>query len=289
MREETSVMTETIEYIRRTLDGYYPSGEIKALVRLIMERVCGIQPYQFYMGKGRDLSDKERTAIRSITERLTTYEPIQYIFGKADFCGLEFAVTPAVLIPRPETEELVELIVRDYPQGNIDILDIGTGSGCIAVALCKMIHGSRVSAIDISPEALAVARKNALNNRVEVVFHERDILRSSETAESIHEMFDVIVSNPPYVMEKEKAEMERNVLGYEPSLALFVPDDDPLVYYRHISRFARRKLKAGGRLYLEINAQMGDAATRELRMMEFSGVKLIRDLSGKHRFVKAEI
>lgn len=282
-------MTETIEYIRRTLNGYYPSGEIKALVRLLMERVCGILPYQLYMGKGRDLSDKERTAIRSITERLTAYEPVQYILGETDFCGIKFTVTPAVLIPRPETEELVELIVRDYPEGNIDILDIGTGSGCIAVALGKMIRGARVSAIDISPEALAIARKNALRNHVEVVFHERDILRSAEAAESISAMFDVIVSNPPYVMEKEKAEMERNVLGYEPQLALFVPDDDPLLYYRHIARFARCKLKEGGHLYLEINAQMGDAAVRELRMMEFNSVELIRDLSGKDRFVKAEI
>lgn len=282
-------MTETVEYIRRTLGGCYPPGEIKALVSLIMERVCGILPYQLYLGKGRDLSDKERTAVRSITERLAAYEPVQYIFGETDFCGLRFAVTPAVLIPRPETEELVELIVRDYPQGNTDILDIGTGSGCIAVALGKMIHGVRVSAIDISPEALDIARKNALRNHVEVVFHERDILRSSEAAESISGMFDVIVSNPPYVMEKEKAEMERNVLGYEPQLALFVPDDDPLLYYRHIARFARCKLKGGGRLYLEINARMGDAATRMLRMTAFKNVELIRDLSGKDRFVKAEI
>ncbi len=282
-------MTETIAYMRHTLEGYYPPGELNAMIRLIMERVCDIQPYQFYLCKGRELSGEEKTTIRDIVERLTTYEPIQYILGKTDFCGIEFSVTPAVLIPRPETEELVGMIVRDYPQGDIDVLDIGTGSGCIAVSLGKLLSGSRVSALDVSAEALDVARKNALDNNVEVFFYETDILQPLVAAGSIETTFDVIVSNPPYVMEKEKAGMEKNVLGYEPSLALFVPDDDPLLYYRHIARFARQKLKEKGRLYLEINAQMGDAIVDNLRMMKFGGVELLRDLSGKDRFIKAEI
>ncbi len=282
-------MTETIAYMRHTLEGYYPPGELNAMIRLIMERVCDIQPYQFYLCKGRELSGEEKTTIRDIVERLTTYEPIQYILGKTDFCGIEFSVTPAVLIPRPETEELVGMIVRDYPQGGIDVLDIGTGSGCIAVSLGELLSGSRVSALDVSAEALDVARKNALDNNVEVFFYETDILQPLVAAGSIETTFDVIVSNPPYVMEKEKAGMEKNVLGYEPSLALFVPDDDPLLYYRHIARFARQKLKEKGRLYLEINAQMGDAIVDNLRMMKFGGVELLRDLSGKDRFIKAEI
>ncbi len=282
-------MTETIAYMRHTLEGYYPPGELNAMIRLIMERVCDIQPYQFYLCKGRELSGEEKTSIRDIVERLTTYEPIQYILGKTDFCGLEFSVTPAVLIPRPETEELVDIIVHDYPQGGIDVLDIGTGSGCIAVSLGKQLNGSRVSALDVSAEALRVARKNARDNNVEVLFYEADILQPSVVEGSIETMFDVIVSNPPYVMEKEKVGMEKNVLGYEPSLALFVPDDDPLLFYRHIAHFARQKLKEKGRLYLEINAQMGDAIVDSLCMMKFNDVELLRDLSGKDRFIKAEI
>ena len=282
-------MTETIAYMRHTLEGYYPPGELNAMIRLIMERVCNIQPYQFYLCKGRELSGEEKTTIRDMVERLTTYEPIQYILGKTDFCDLEFSVTPAVLIPRPETEELVDIIVRDYPQGAVDVLDIGTGSGCIAVTLGKRLNGSRVSALDVSAEALDIARKNALDNNVEVCFYEGDILQPSVAANAIETMFDVIVSNPPYVMEKEKAGMDKNVLCYEPSLALFVPDDNPLLFYRHIACFARQKLKGKGRLYLEINAQMGNEIVDSLRMMKFSNVEPLRDIFGKDRFIKAEI
>ncbi len=203
---------------------------------------------------------------------MVKYEPIQYIFGKTDFYGFEFLVNPSVLIPRPETEELVELIVHDYAKKSIDILDVGTGSGCIAITLRRLLKKAQVSALDISPEALKIAKRNAGINRVQLTFYE----------------FDVIVSNPPYVMEKEKAEMEKNVLDYEPSLALFVPDDNPLLFYNNIARFAEQKLKKKGYLYFEINAQMGEAVVNMLRMMEFKNVELIQDLSGKDRFVKAQ-
>ena len=167
-------------------------------------------------------------------------------------------------------------------------MDVGTGSGCIAITLRKLLSKAQVSALDISPEALKIARKNAGLNRVQLTFYERDILQPSKTADSIEEEFDVIVSNPPYVMEKEKSEMEKNVLDYEPSLALFVPDDNPLLYYNNITRFAEQKLKKKGYLYFEINAQMGEAVVNMLRMMEFKNVELIQDLSGKDRFVKAQ-
>lgn len=281
-------MTETVAYIQDTLKDYYPLSEIKAFTRLIMERVCDIQPHQFLLCKDKELSGKEKEQIHNIIKRLLKYEPIQYIFGLTDFYGFEFEVNPSVLIPRPETEELVELIVHDYPKKPVDILDVGTGSGCIAITLRRLLAKSQVSALDISPEALKVAKRNAVRNRVQLTFYEKDILQPSATADSIPEEFDVIVSNPPYVMEKEKAEMEKNVLDYEPSLALFVPNDNPLLYYHNITRFAEQKLKKKGYLYFEINSQLGTQIVDMLRQMEFKNIELIQDLSGKDRFVKAQ-
>ena len=282
-------MTETVAYIQDTLKDYYPLSEIKAFTRLIMERVCDIQPHQFLLCKDKELSEKEKSQIHNIVERLTKYEPIQYIFGKTDFYGFEFEVNPSVLIPRPETEELVELIVRDYPKRKeLEILDVGTGSGCIAITLKKLLNKSQVYALDVSEEALKTAKRNAIRNRAPITFFQKDILTPSETADSIEEEFDIIVSNPPYIMEKEKADMEANVLDYEPSLALFVPDDNPLLYYHRITLFAEQKLKKKGYLYFEINSQMGEQVVSMLRMMEFKSIELIQDLSGKDRFVKTQ-
>lgn len=282
-------MTETVAYIQNTLKDYYPLSEIKAFTRLIMERVCDIQPHQFLLCKDKELSEKEKSQIHNIVERLTKYEPIQYIFGKTDFYGFEFEVNPSVLIPRPETEELVELIVRDYPKRKeLEILDIGTGSGCIAITLKKLLNKSQVYALDVSEEALKTAKRNAIRNRAPITFFQKDILTPSETADSIEEEFDIIVSNPPYIMEKEKADMEANVLDYEPSLALFVPNDNPLLYYHRITLFAEQKLKKKGYLYFEINSQMGEQVVNMLRMMEFKSIELIQDLSGKDRFVKTQ-
>ena len=267
-------MTETVAYIQNTLKDYYPLSEIKAFTRLIMERVCDIQPHQFLLCKDKELSEKEKSQIHNIVERLTKYEPIQYIFGKTDFYGFEFEVNPSVLIPRPETEELVELIVRDYPKRKeLEILDVGTGSGCIAITLKKLLNKSQVYALDVSEEALKTAKRNAIRNRAPITFFQKDILTPSETADS---------------MEKEKADMEANVLDYEPSLALFVPDDNPLLYYHRITLFAEQKLKKKGYLYFEINSQMGEQVVSMLRMMEFKSIELIQDLSGKDRFVKTQ-
>lgn len=281
-------MTETVAYIQNSLKDLYPPSEIKAFTRLIMERVCDIQPHQILLCKDKELSAKEKEQIHNIVHRLKKHEPIQYIFGKTDFYGFEFIVNPSVLIPRPETEELVEMIVHDYAGKQVDILDIGTGSGCIAVTLKKLLKDAEVSAIDVSPEALKVAERNAMINRVNIFFYERNILDPFKTGDSLEEEFDIIVSNPPYVMEKEKAEMEKNVLDYEPSLALFVPDNDPLVYYRSITLFAEQKLKKKGYLYFEVNAKLGNKVAELLRVLEFKNVELIQDLSGNDRFVKAQ-
>lgn len=282
-------MTETVAYIQDTLKDYYPPSEIKAFTRLIMERVCDLLPHQFLLCKDKELSEKEKTQIYNIVERLTKQEPIQYIFGLTDFYGFEFEVNPSVLIPRPETEELVELIVRDNPQEKeIDILDIGTGSGCIAVTLKKLMNHAMVYGLDISEEALKTARRNASRNHSQITLLQKDILNPRKAADSIKPDFDIIVSNPPYVMEKEKAAMEANVLDYEPSLALFVPDDDPLLYYRCIAVFAEQKLKKRGYLYFEINSQLGEETVELLHTLEFRNIELIQDLSGKDRFVKAQ-
>ena len=312
-------------FIRNSLKDIYPPGEAQALVRLIMERVCGLSTHQLLLGKGKELSDTEKFKIKEIVEGLRLYKPIQYLLGIADFYGIEFKVTPDVLIPRPETAELVERIITDYRGQAPRILDIGTGSGCIAISLAKHLPKAEVAAVDISPEALAVAEENARLNQVSVSFLELDILsegypsfmqgklkfhveetkvsrkenksftymkpksHTEETAVSPIGNFNCIVSNPPYIMNKEKATMEANVLENEPHMALFVPDDDPLLFYRAIARFGQRHLVEGGHLYFEINALCGKETVAMLRQENYTEVELIQDLYGKDRIVKAKI
>lgn len=318
-------MTETVAYIRNSLKDIYPPGETQALVRLIMERVCGLSTYQLLLGKDKELSDTEKFKIKEIVEGLRLYKHIQYLLGIADFYGMEFKVTPDVLIPRPETAELVERIITDYRSQAPRILDIGTGSGCIAISLAKHLPRAEVAAVDISPEALTVAEENARLNQVSVSFLELDILsegnpsfmqgklkfhveetkvshkenksftymkpksHTEETTASFIGNFNCIVSNPPYIMDKEKATMEANVLENEPHMALFVPDDDPLLFYRAIARFGQRHLMEGGHLYFEINALCGKETVAMLRQENYTEVELIQDLYGKDRIVKAKI
>ncbi|WP_455634730.1 N5-glutamine methyltransferase family protein [Parabacteroides sp.] len=317
-------MTETVAYIRNSLKDMYPPGEAQALVRLIMERVCGLSTYQLLLGKGKELSDTEKFKIKEIVEGLRLYKPIQYLLGIADFYGMEFKVTPDVLIPRPETAELVERIITDYRGQSPRILDIGTGSGCIAISLAKHLPGAEVAAVDISPEALAVAEENARKHDVHVSLFQGDILspdiskpgppvwesyfhaertsfshhgndvstpreQDSQAVISRPGIWDCIVSNPPYIMNKEKATMEANVLENEPHRALFVPDDDPLLFYRAIARFGQRHLTEGGHLYFEINALCGKETVAMLRQENYTEVELIQDLYGKDRIVKAKI
>ena len=235
-------MTETIAYIKESLKDLYPTSEINSLVRLIMERVCNIQRHHFILCTDKQLPENEKRQIHNITERLRQMEPIQYILETADFYSLLFEVNPSVLIPRPETEELVEQVILDNTDKKIQILDIGTGSGCIAVTLRKNLEKATVIATDISSAALETARRNAKRNHVPVTFIQTDILNSEKAETDIPFFVDIIVSNPPYIKEEEKKEMEKNVLDYEPPLALFVPDDDPLLFYRHIARFGQKRL-----------------------------------------------
>ncbi len=302
-------MTETIAYIRSSLKELYPAGELQALVRLIMERVCGLSTYQLLSGKDIELSDTEKSKIKEIVKGLRRHEPIQYLLGVADFYGMELKVTPDVLIPRPETAELADRVIRDFRGKVPRVLDIGTGSGCIAIAIAMHLPEAQVAAIDLSDGALAVARENARRHQVSISFSQWDILAgmpgdtmgrngrgipdfSGNRLQDISESWgggelDCIVSNPPYIPEWEKVEMEPNVLDYEPGIALFVPDDDPFRFYRAIARFARRHLADGGKLYLEISSRGGAGTVRLLEEERFSHIELRKDLYGNDRIVTA--
>lgn len=280
-------MTETIVYIKNSLKDLYSPSEVNGMVRLIMEKVCHIPPHHYLTGRDTVVPENEKKRIKKITEHLRRMEPIQYILGIADFYSLEFEVDSSVLIPRPETEELVDLIIREHAGTKMNILDIGTGSGCIAITLARHLKEAKVTAIDISTEALGIAERNALKNNTPVTFIHTDILTPEKAGADIPGPFDLIVSNPPYIKELEKKEMETNVLGYEPHLALFVPDDDPLLFYRNIARFGKRKLKKGGWLYFEINALHGRDTAGMLQGEGYENIELIRDLSGKDRIIKA--
>ncbi|WP_264510891.1 peptide chain release factor N(5)-glutamine methyltransferase [Flavobacterium sp. N1719] len=222
-------------------------------------------------------------------DALERFEPIQYILGETEFFGLPFEVTPATLIPRPETEELVEWILKDANAASLSILEIGTGSGCIPITLAKQLPHAHVTSIDVSTEALAIATRNATRNVVNVQFIHQSVLET-EALETCFadQFFDVIVSNPPYVRHLEKQEIQPNVLEHEPHLALFVEDDDALLFYRHIGQLAQNHLKIGGKLYFEINQYLGKETVALLEQLGFQGVELRKDLFGNDRMIRCE-
>ena len=281
-------MKTTTTYIRETLNTLYPPEEISCFTRLIFSHVCGLSYNQQILCKDKQIPEKEKEEIHAIINRLKKMEPLQYIFGKTEFYSLPMKVNPSVLIPRPETEELVDMIVKSSkPVISLKILDIGTGSGCIPIALAKHIPDTAVVAIDISEPALQTAKENADLNKVDVCFIQADILNTSEASEIFPCDFDIIVSNPPYVTEKEKDTMCENVIAHEPHCALFVPDDDPLLFYKAIADFALLKLASGGKLFFEINANYGTDICEMLQEKGFTQTELKRDLSGKNRFITA--
>lgn len=277
-------MQDIIQNIRKSLSTFYPDSEITGLVRLLMEHVTGSSMAALLSDKNTKITAEEVLKIDKIVERLQRFEPIQYILGETEFYGLPFIVNKAVLIPRPETEELVELILNENKDGQLQILDIGTGSGCIAISLQKHLPKASVNGWDISEKALSVAALNSKNNSVNVTFNQVDIL--SDYPDNQH--FDIIVSNPPYVLDSEKTDMHTNVLDYEPHTALFVSDNDPLLFYNRIADVATQLLKNGGKLYFEINRAKGQETIEMLENKKFSNVRLIKDISGNDRIVRAE-
>jgi release factor glutamine methyltransferase len=283
-------MQPFLSYIKIKLGSIFPENELKAITRLLLEKIAGISSVQFYSDKDIKIPEAVRNKLYSAIDLLAKGEPVQYILGETEFYGLNFKVKPGVLIPRPETEEIVELILKDigkpYNKTSLKILDIGTGSGCIAIALAKNISEAKVMAWDISEEALHVAQENAVYNDVDINFHKADILSYKPDFHTDRNI-DIIVSNPPYVCRSEQAEMKIQVLDYEPHLALFVNDEDPLIFYRTITLLALKMLKKGGCLYFEINSRFGTETLNLVKKNPFREVRLFKDLSGKNRIIKA--
>jgi len=281
-------MKETVAHIQNSLESLYPPEDIRCLTRWILEKVCGLSPLQQIRCKDTQISFAKKMSVQNIVQRLAKGEPIQYIFREAEFYGLILEVNPSVLIPRPETEELVvlahERLCDRQSSGHLRILDLGTGSGCIAVKLAKCRPEAEVYAVDISEPALETARRNACRNDVFVHFLQADILADEWTAGLPD--FDLIISNPPYVKESEQADMNRWVLEHEPHTALFVPDSDPLLFYRAIAVLCEKKLAKNGLLCVEINPACSDEIAGMLSRKGFRAEQQ-RDLSGKERFIIA--
>ena len=277
-------MRETLKKLRSALRPLYGERETEAIIKLIFLYVKGWHTVDMLIHEQDELSPFIKSEIDGILARLLRHEPIQYITGEAYFHGMELLVTPAVLIPRPETAELVDIIAdRAGERPDLRVLDVATGSGCIAIALARILHFPEVTALDISGEALEVARRNAARLKVKINFVEADIFKWQPRAEA----YDIIVSNPPYIDESERAAMEPNVLDYEPASALFVPDDDPLRFYTRITALAAKSLASGGRLYYEINPRHASELADNIRASGFSEVEIIRDSFGKERFISA--
>lgn len=262
----------------------FTQGEIKNIIRIIFEKLKGYSQVDIIMHHDEELSDFIKSKIDSVLERLLRHEPIQYIFNEAYFQGLHLKVTPHTLIPRPETEELVDIIVKENSDSDLRVLDIGTGSGAIAIALARSLRFPIVDAIDISQEALNTAEENAKLLKTKVNFFKKDILNVDNHD---NEIYDIIVSNPPYITEHEKTDMEQNVLDYEPHTALFVPDNDPLLFYRAITLYSVKALKPGGRIYFEINSRFGKETAKLLSDNGFTNTMVIKDMYGLDRFVSA--
>jgi release factor glutamine methyltransferase len=268
----------------------YDNREIEAITLLVLEEITDMSRAKIKAFPEDDVPGEAAEKIQSILEELKTGRPVQYILGNTEFYGLNFLVNPATLIPRPETEELVEWVLQSQKlkvksQKPFSILDIGTGSGCIAISLKKNLPDARVTAIDISPEALQTAKQNAVINDVEVKFIHDDILNTKFEIE--HSKFEIIISNPPYVTLIDQAQMHQNVTGFEPHTALFVPENDPLIFYKAIADFAVEHLEDKGLLFFEINEKFGKETVELLTDKGFINIELRKDMSGRDRMVKA--
>ena len=296
------------------MESNMPEGEAKAVALMLLEKVAGLPTAKALIADGNDLLCR-RQSLLELAARVAQGEPVQYVLGEADFCGLTLKVKPGVLIPRPETEELVAWVVENVKANSnllpltsnlspFKLLDIGTGSGCIAVALAKKLKEAEVEAWDVSDDALEIARENAKRNGVQVKTSKVDVLdinaNSNSQLSTVNfqlstltshlsplTSYNIIVSNPPYICEEEKAEMERNVLEHEPRLALFVPDDDPLLFYRRIAELGLSLLKEKGLLFFEINRRFGEEVVKMLQGKGYREVELRQDMFGNDRMVKA--
>jgi release factor glutamine methyltransferase len=278
------------EFIKNELNGLYPEREIHSLTDLILFHILGIPKHEIHVEKGKMIDEIQNRQIAEIIKDLKLYKPIQYIIGYTEFYGLQIRVSPDVLIPRPETEEIVKWIIDDHKDDSPDILDIGTGSGCIAIALKKNLPKARVSACDISNTALELAKKNAEMHGLYVVFFHQDIIADSLLKQKHNQRkppcYDIIVSNPPYIPLKEKPLISRNISNFEPEGALFVTDEDPLIFYRHIANVGMGLLKLNGLMYLEIHENSCYELSILLEKYGYRDIFIRRDINGKIRMIR---
>jgi len=296
MRMPSNKIADVIRFFRDELKSTYESGEIETFIAYCFEEFLNLKRADIFLNPTSTINESELLKFNFAIKDLKQHKPIQYILGKADFYGLKFIVNKDVLIPRPETEELVHLVLMENKKWAMEnaesccsILDIGTGSGCIPIALKKNIPSANVYALDISAKALEVAKQNAERNQVAINFFEHDILSSGSFLANPDLKFDCIVSNPPYICMSEKEQMQKNVLEYEPHLALFVDDENPLLFYNSIADFALKNLKPDGKLYLEINQALGLETKQVLENKGFKNVLLIKDLNNNIRILKGTI
>ena len=270
-------------YIAKELAGVYKEQETNALAHIIIKTVTGITKLHQLYDSGYLLTSEEAQKIIEFTAELKTGRPVQYILGETIFYNCTIKVNSSTLIPRPETEELVDLVIKENKEYKGNIIDFGTGSGCIAIALAANLPFSSVTGVEISDDAISIAHENAVLNNVNVSFIKSDIFNFDQEAVS---KAGIIVSNPPYVRNSEKVHMGKNVLDFEPHLALFVTDSDPLVYYKSILNLADKILLPGGRLYFEINESMGKSMIQLLESYEYTGIEVFPDINDKERIIK---
>ncbi len=278
-------LQKTKRHFTEVLAEKFPKREAEQLMRILLEDLFGIDWNQQLMSPDLRIDEHQHYQLSEAVKRLLAGEPVQYVTGIARFNELLLKVSPAVLIPRPETEELVQKIGTSLPkEKTIRIWDIGTGSGCIAIALAKQSPHAEVIAFDVSGDALQIAKENAESNGAKVSFVQDDVL--NPTSDYFNQPVDLVVSNPPYVCDSERASMEANVLDWEPEKALFVPDDDPLRFYRQILALAKKQLNPGGQVWFEINERMGEELLSLCHKIGFSNAEVLEDFAGKPRFVK---
>jgi len=283
-------LNEARTVLTKELNKIYGSDELKNIVDLVMEHVTNLPRMDQVKTKLSYLTCGQLETIDSITERLKKNEPVQYVLGEAWFAGMKFKVNKNVLIPRPETEELVDWIVKESQKSLVNsqyVLDVGTGSGCIPITLKKKLANANISAIDVCSEALFTATENAIEHETDIDFILLDFLDEEQWKEL--EQFDIIVSNPPYIRQSEKENMHARVKGFEPEKALFVPDNDAMLFYRKLSDFSIQHLKPGGRLFVEINEALGNEVVNLFHSAGFTNIELRKDMQGKDRMVKVSV
>ncbi len=284
MKISSNELGSAVAYFKNELASFYDKSELESMLYILFQHYFGVSKTDVVINKDRKLSESDLLLVIYAVKDLKKYKPLAYIIGEWEFFGFSFFVNKHVLIPRPETEELVQLIINDYdnhPPNNI--LDIGSGSGCIALSLKHHFKNTTVTAWDVSEEALKVIGKNAKNLQLAIELQKVDALSNPD----VNVKYDVIVSNPPYIMNKEQTQMHSNVLDYEPHLALFVPNENPLLFYDKIADIAVKHLTKNGSLYVEINEQFGEDVALLFNKKGFNKVEIIKDINGKNRMVRA--